>query len=42
MMLGHVEGVVKRMLQIINFKARLVVVFDCFNYWEFSLIDPVH
>ena len=41
-MLSCVEGGMKYIPQIVNFKAWLVVVLNCFNCQEFLLVDLVY
>jgi len=32
----------KHMSQVFNFEARLTIIFDCFNSWEFVFVNPIH
>jgi len=41
-MLSCVERLMKGLSKILNIKARLTIVLDCFNCWELTLLDPIH
>ena len=42
MILSHIKWWVKSILEIIDSKIRSTIIFDCFNYWKFTLVNLVH
>jgi len=41
-MKSGVKRGVESILQAIEQKTRLIVVFDCFHSWQFALANPIH
>ena len=39
---GHVECIVKSILQAVGSETRMIVVFNCFSRQKLSSLDPIH